>query len=220
LSRLRPPLRSPCWSSRPWRGTSSAWGRLKLQSSSTSTLSSSSRDTCRTWSNWCADCRCRCRWDRECSPPPTRRRRRSWLTACRHSASMSVAPSTRKPILHRHALESLLAFLDLRDLAAALSVCRDWRAAVGSMRGAAAVPFALPPPDVHADSSLLRHEAAVGSSSRCQSGRGHQRGAQPGPGGALSAAAAVAVLQSSLRSPRRIGRRCTSPPRCAISTWR
>ena len=71
------------------------------------------------------------------------------------------------PTLHRHALESLLAFLDLRDLAAAPSVCRDWRAAVGSMRGAAAVTFALPPPDVHADSSLLRHVAAVGSASRC-----------------------------------------------------
>jgi len=36
--------------------------------------------------------------------------------------------------LHRHALESVLGFLKLRELHAAVRVCAEWRGAVGSMR--------------------------------------------------------------------------------------
>ena len=41
-----------------------------------------------------------------------------------------VSPVTR---LYRHALESVFAFLKLRDLSVALAVCRSWSSAVRSM---------------------------------------------------------------------------------------
>ena len=46
-----------------------------------------------------------------------------------------AAPSVRPPaaLLHRHALESIFAFLRLGELVFALRVSRDWLAAVGSM---------------------------------------------------------------------------------------
>jgi hypothetical protein len=54
---------------------------------------------------------------------------------CAHPPS-SCRRHRRPPaaLLHRHAIESIFAFLDLRDLAAALRVSRDWLVAVGSMR--------------------------------------------------------------------------------------
>ena len=47
------------------------------------------------------------------------------------AAHALLAPAS---ILHRHALESIFAFLELSELAAALRVSRDWLAAVGLMR--------------------------------------------------------------------------------------
>jgi len=37
-------------------------------------------------------------------------------------------------VLHRHALESVLGFLSLRELHGAVQVCAEWRRAVGTMR--------------------------------------------------------------------------------------
>ncbi len=48
-----------------------------------------------------------------------------------HAADV-VATSSQPP-LYRHAVESIFAFASLADLAALLSVCKDWRAAVASM---------------------------------------------------------------------------------------
>ena len=49
-------------------------------------------------------------------------------------AAARAPPAASAVILHRHALESIFAFLGLSDLAAALRVSRDWTGAVGSMR--------------------------------------------------------------------------------------
>jgi len=63
--------------------------------------------------------------------------------------------SQSRPALYRDALTSVLAFLKLRELAAALSVSKEWRAAVSSMR----------PAMLTADSSFEPLDALLSSSS-------------------------------------------------------
>ncbi len=49
--------------------------------------------------------------------------------------SLRLNPSQPHQKLHRHALESIFAFLSFGELRSAMFVSKDWLAAVGSMRG-------------------------------------------------------------------------------------
>jgi hypothetical protein len=86
------------------------------------------------------------------------------------SASLRFQPSLQMPVqqqlhpvssLHRHGVESLLGWLELRELNAAAQTCHAWSAAAGSMAPLAAVILpkraAYLPMESVVCSSLARH---------------------------------------------------------------
>ena len=79
-----------------------------------------------------------------------------------HGPNAANTPPDAVVTLHRHALESIFSFLDLRESAAALRVSRDWTAAVGSMRRLE-LRMECPnfPLGVVAESALIRHVCAL-----------------------------------------------------------
>jgi hypothetical protein len=78
------------------------------------------------------------------------------------SASVSDAPSNSTPLLYRDALTSVLSFLSLSELAAVLSVNKEWSAAVQSMRPSM-LPVHISSDELTAllSSRLRRHVGAI-----------------------------------------------------------
>jgi hypothetical protein len=75
-------------------------------------------------------------------------------------AASSSAAAPRHPRLYRDALTSVLSFLTLRELAAALSVSKEWNVAVCSMRPvmlSGDLSFAALDALLCSSSPLLRH---------------------------------------------------------------
>jgi hypothetical protein len=98
-------------------------------------------------------------------------------TAILSSASASSSTFPSRPALYRDALTTVLAFLSLRELAAALSVAKEWRAAVSSMRPAMlTADSSFEPLDtlLSSSSSLLRHVVQLGEQDDALSLRANQ----------------------------------------------
>ena len=82
------------------------------------------------------------------------------------SSAVQSTPSCPAVRLYRHALESILAFSNRKTLAAALSVSREWLAAVGSMRALALKVTSLrPPAEPIASAAIGRHMSELDVSS-------------------------------------------------------